>query len=101
MDVPPGPVESTVWSIPASATGGWLVTTDPAIRLNRICETPGVLSCQATLKLPFLSAAICAAADRPTPLERLSGVGRNGAPEAVERVKRMPRLPGARSKQAE
>ena len=77
-----------------------MVTTDPAIRLKRICETPGVLSCQATLILPFLSAAICAAADRPELLERFNGVGKNVAPESVERVKRMSRLPGVVSSQA-
>src|SRR5256885_16842512 len=72
----------------------------PVIRLKRICETPGVPSCQATLMSPLLSAAICTASDRPEVLERLSGVGRNVAPESVERVKRMSRLPGVVSSQA-
>src|SRR5437016_3693829 len=98
--VPPEPVDSTVWSRPASAIGGWLVTTEPAIRLKKICETPGVRSCQATLMLPFLSAAICGAEDRPELLERLSGVGKNVAPESVERVKKMSGLPGVLSCQA-
>src|SRR5437660_12760260 len=71
----------------------------PVIRLKRICETPGVLSCQATLILSFLSAAICAAADRPELLERFNGVGKNVAPESVERVKRMSRLVGVVSSQ--
>src|SRR5256885_2113333 len=72
----------------------------PVIRLKRICETPGVPSCQATLMSPLLSAAICTASDRPELLERLSGVERNVAPESVERVKRMSRLPGVVSSQA-
>src|SRR5439155_1307270 len=50
--------------------------------------------------LPFLSAAICTAVDRPELLERLSGVGRNVAPESVERLKKISRLPGVVSSQA-
>src|SRR5438132_241916 len=72
----------------------------PVIRLKRICETPGVPSCQATLMSPLLSAAICTASDRPELLERFNGVGKNVAPESVERVKRMSRLPGVVSSQA-
>src|SRR5438552_17877647 len=72
----------------------------PVIRLKRICGQPGVPSCQATLMSPVLSAAICTASDRPELLERLSGVERNVAPESVERMKRMSRLPGVVSSQA-
>src|SRR5882724_1223542 len=48
--------------------------------------------------LPFLSAAICAAKDRPESAERLTGAG-NVAPESVERAKKISRLPGVLSSQ--
>src|SRR6266446_600462 len=88
-----------VWSGPATATGGWFATTPLEKRLKKICETPGVLSCQATLRLPFLSDAIRASDERPASPERLSGV-ENVAPASVERVKKMSWLPGVLSCQA-
>jgi len=41
-------------------------------RLKKIWETPGVLSCQATLRFPFLSDAIWTSDERPESPERLS-----------------------------
>src|SRR5690242_2349166 len=52
--VPPLPADGTFWSGPATATGGWFATVPLEKRLKKICEIPGVLSCQATLILAFL-----------------------------------------------
>src|SRR5579859_632371 len=86
-----------VWSGPATATGGWL-TTALVKRLKKICETPGVVSCQTTFKLPFLSATISGMVDEPLLPERFCGAAKV-APESVEREKKMSSLPGVLSSQ--
>src|SRR5713101_6244150 len=60
----------------------------------------GVLSCQTTLILPFISTATCAARDKPVSLERFCGVGENVAPASTERAKKMSPLPEVVSSQA-
>ena len=57
-------------------------------RVKRICQLPGVLSCQTTLMLPLESTTIWGFSESPGSLERFSGVEKV-APPSLERLKKM------------